>query len=142
MILDRYKNAPLDIKLIGLLTLLISTTMYVLHLESMRDVYEQIIPIVGWSAASTYTGILIVIIFHIGFSKQNKNVFYVRIFILAFLTLGLIFGIHDTMSVTQELGESTNPYLTHSKYRWLFMIALPVILFLYIGLNALKDFKK
>lgn len=142
MILDRYKNAPLDIKLIGLLSLLITTTMYVLHLESMRNVYDQIIPIVGWIPESTYTGILIVIIFHIGFSKQNKNVFYVRIFILAFLTLGLIYGINDTMSVTQELSESTNPYLTHSKYRWLFIIALPVILFLYISLNALKDFKK
>ena len=142
MNLDRYKNAPLDLKVVGILSLVIVAASYVLALDSMKYYEELITPIVGWVPAIAYKFILILVFFIIGFGNEEKHVFHARLAVSAQFALISCFGISDLMSATPEVINSTNPYLRYSLYSPLYQIALPAILFTYIAICAYGDSKK
>lgn len=123
IIIDRFKEAPLELKVFALFCLIISFYGILIHPFLPPKFTELIIPYTGTSLTKGYP-VCLVFIFGL-FAGYKKGVVNFQIACIAMLVMHVGFGIQDLL--IERSGTESNPYLYHHPLRPIWTIIIPGI---------------
>lgn len=136
---NSFKNAPFELKLILILSLIIVLSGFYIENFTHKEFYEKIIPVTGWSISSFYFNLflfsfLVIIIKH-------PKIVWLKIIIILNLLIEIVLNAYRFYSL-DELPITQNPYLQISPFRPIWQVLLPIIWILLVLSPRISKFCK
>lgn len=116
--------APFELKIIFIISLIISLTDFYINAFGSRELIEKIIPVTGWVPGSFYFN-LTVFSFLILSINSSKKIWLRNIIVIAIL-YGIIRDAYNFYSLKEVLF-SENPYLRISPYKPIWKVYIPLV---------------
>lgn len=140
-VLINIKKNPLDIKLLLLFSIVMTLISVFIRLDSNQDLYQSVIPFIGWSPGREYKMIFFfIILYSYIFRNHKKRLLFIRGICIYFIGFSLYDGISDWITVLPDDYTNSNPYLRIDPIRPIFTIALPLFWIIVITGSQLNDY--
>lgn len=115
----KIRNAPIEIKIYAIFSFFV-TIIFASIPFLFKEISKEIVPYVGWVPFMPYMNILTI------FFPNNKEITYkkIRNSSIWFLIIYIIYGLIGIFFLDNKITD--NPYLEVSKYRFIWVVLVPI----------------